>query len=353
MNRKKNYKILTTIVVVIFCIVALGMTIGKTSYQTIQQAIQMKEESEKNTSSKSDEIISTSRGTLTYLEEESSNEVLEGNANVEEEPSFLQVDESQEQADDGTAKATSTFIYQGKEYQILDVDGGDQSGYREANVAVDIGFGDREYWGLTNEYGQLVYVIADEIILQNDDVEPVNESGRYYDDEAYVPGVEDSDLDQGHVIADSLGGVANAYNITPQNSTLNRSGDQAYMEKIIRDAGGCTSFIAKISYANRNTQIPSHYHFEYYLYGKQVVDDFDNVDPSEISEGSNFSEENAISAEDSTFDEIAEVNKIDTNGNGQVSIKEAIAAGYTMPIYSDEWLYKYMTDGDGDGVVGE
>ena len=28
-------------------------------------------------------------------------------------------------------------------------------------------------------------------------------------------------------------------------------------------------------------------------------------------------------------------------------------AGYQMPIYSDHWLYKYMTDGDGDGAVGE
>ena len=37
------------------------------------------------------------------------------------------------------------------------------------------------------------------------------------------------------MIADSLGGVSNAYNITPQNSTLNRHGDQAYMEKAIRE----------------------------------------------------------------------------------------------------------------------
>ena len=57
--------------------------------------------------------------------------------------------------------------------------------------------------------------------------EPVNASGRYCNDEAKVPGVEEPDLDEGHVIADSLGGVSNAYNITPQNSTLNRHGDQA------------------------------------------------------------------------------------------------------------------------------
>ncbi len=46
------------------------------------------------------------------------------------------------------------------------------------------------------------------------------------------------------------------------------------------------------------------------------------------------------------------LDEIDTNANGQVSIAEAEAAGYSMPITSDFWLYKYMTDSDGDGKVG-
>lgn len=102
----------------------------------------------------------------------------------------------------------------------------------------DIGFGDREYWAYTNEFVQLVRVVAAEIILQDDATEPVNSNGRYYDDEANVSGTENSNLDQGHVIADSLGGVSNAYNITPQDSVLNRHGDQAYMERNIVQAGG-------------------------------------------------------------------------------------------------------------------
>lgn len=53
-------------------------------------------------------------------------------------------------------------------YKRIEVDGGDLSGHREPKVAVDIGFGDREYWAFTNEHGQLVRVIADEIILQDD-----------------------------------------------------------------------------------------------------------------------------------------------------------------------------------------
>ena len=48
-----------------------------------------------------------------------------------------------------------------------------------------------------------------------------------------------------------------------------------------------------------------------------------------------------------------DVSKIDTNGNGKVTIAEAKAAGYSMPIHSDHWLYKYMDDRDGDGMVGE
>src|SRR5690606_17400937 len=162
-------------------------------------------------------------------------------------------------------------------YTLMEVDGGDLSGFREPNAVVDIGFGDREYWAFTNKYGQLVRVIADEIILQDDKNEPVLSSGRYYSDEAKVPGVESDVLDEGHVIADSLGGVSNAYNITPQNSTLNRHGDQAYMEKVIRDAGGATNFEAIITYPNTKTQIPSSYQYTYTVKGNKVVDKFDNV----------------------------------------------------------------------------
>ena len=168
-------------------------------------------------------------------------------------------------------------------YRLIEVDGGNLSGYREPNVVVNIGFGDREYYAFTNEYCQLVKVIAKEIILQDDSKEPVNSNGRYYPDEAKVPGVESPNLDEGHVIADSLGGVSNAYNITPQNSTLNRHGDQAYMEKVIRDAGGCTDFVAIITYPNTSTQIPSHYSYTYTINGNVIKDEFDNVNPDEYN----------------------------------------------------------------------
>ena len=77
--------------------------------------------------------------------------------------------------------------------------------------------------------------------------------------------------------------VSNAYNITPQNSTLNRHGDQAYMEKVIRDAGGCSDFEAIITYPDTTTQIPNHYKYTYTILGNVIVDEFDNVNPDDVN----------------------------------------------------------------------
>lgn len=250
------------------------------------------------------------------------------------------------------------------DYKTITVDGGDMSGYRQANVRVDIGFGDREYWGFTNEYGQLVRVIADEIILQDDTTEPVASDGRYYSDEAKVLGVESSTLDEGHVVADSLGGVSNAYNITPQDSVMNRHGDQAYMERTIRDAGGATDFEAIITYPDTETHIPSKYKYTYTVRGNLVVDEFENVNPDEYNEeqGLTSSKSNSSSNSKETVPSSeptsggtsnGDLSTIDTNNNGIVTITEAKEAGFSMPIMKDHWLYEYMRDNDGDGMVGE
>ena len=263
-----------------------------------------------------------------------------------DETDFSKTEDNQDTADTSQTQQTISF----KGYKIIEVDGGDLSGYRQPNVAVNIGFGDRQYWAFTNAHGQLVRVIADEIILQDDSSEPVNSDGRYYNDEAKVPGVESDTLDEGHIIADSLGGVSNAYNITPQDSTLNRHGDQAYMEKVIRDAGGCSDFEAIITYPNTKTQIPSKYKYTYTLRGNTIVDEFNNINPDQYNAASGITGGKTTTSQNN---EEHDISSIDLNGNGQISIKEAKSAGYKMPITKDHWLYKYMTDADGDGMVGE
>ncbi|RDU38928.1 hypothetical protein DRW41_05065 [Neobacillus piezotolerans] len=265
------------------------------------------------------------------------------------------IEETVTKVSEETATQPNNELFPG--YKLIEVDGGDLSGHREPNVVVDIGYGDREYWAFTNEYGQLVRVITAEIILQDDSTEPVLSSGRYYSDEAKVPGVESDALDEGHIIADSLGGVSNAYNITPQDSILNRHGDQAYMEDSIRRAGGATDFEAIITYPNTKTQIPSSYQYTYTLMGNKIVDKFDNLNPDKVNESLGLTDSEAVEgtepAESAGSNTNVDISSVDTNGNGQVTIKEAKDAGFKMPITSDHWLYPYMDDRDNDGMVGE
>ncbi len=250
-------KFLSSLIGILFAVLIFGMTMmpedAKNQQNIATNKIEAKEE-KKIEDSSVDESTEADKETASNLKEKSKKE---------------------------TSSVITEDIFSG--YKLIVVDGGNLSGHREPNVVVDIGFGDREYYAFTNEYGQLVKVIAKEIILQDDSTEPVNSSGRYYQDEAKVPGVESRTLDEGHVIADSLGGVSNAYNITPQNSILNRHGDQAYMEKVIRDAGGCTEFVAIITYPDTTTQIPSHYSYTYTINGNVINDEFDNVNPDEYN----------------------------------------------------------------------
>jgi hypothetical protein len=289
-----------------------------------------------------DDLSDTDRGT-------DQQEVTTVNANKNSDQEETNTTVVNEPVIEETPTQSNNELFSG--YKLIEVDGGDLSGYREPNVVVDIGYGDREYWAFTNEYGQLVRVIADEIILQDDRNEPVESSGRYYSDEAKVPGVVSDVLDEGHIIADSLGGVSNAYNITPQDSTLNRHGDQAYMEEVIRSAGGATNFEAIITYPNAKTQIPSSYQYTYTLMGNEIVDIFENGNPEEINASLGITDSEPSEPTGSNTNE--DISSVDTDGNGQVTIKEAKAAGFSMPITSDHWIYPYMDDRDNDGMVGE
>lgn len=155
---------------------------------------------------------------------------------------------------------------------------------RQKNVVVDIGvdskYANRDYYGYTNKYGQLVRVDAAQIIAQDETYEKVvwGRSGigkelRYCKSEAQVPGSEPPKYDKGHVIADSMGGVANAYNITPQIEEINVTGSQAQMEKMFRVAFAqkktVTDFRMKMSYKNKKTNIPYKYTVTFKIDGKK------------------------------------------------------------------------------------
>ncbi|KIL48605.1 hypothetical protein KP77_22570 [Jeotgalibacillus alimentarius] len=113
-------------------------------------------------------------------------------------------------------------------------------------------------------------------------------------------------------------------------------------------------FKAIITYPDNETQIPSSYQYTYTLMGNVIVDTFDNVNPDEVNESLGLTESEPTESTESTeTDEEGDVSSVDANGNGQVTIQEAKDAGFTMPIMSDHWLYQYMDDRDGDGMVGE
>lgn len=141
------------------------------------------------------------------------------------------------------------------------------SSKRKANVIVDIGYGNRKYYSITNKYKQLIIVWAKQIKLQTSNEAKYN--GRYCKNQANVDITNNKKFDKGHVIADSLGGVSNAYNITPQESNLNRHGKQIQMEKKIIKAlnhnDNVSNFNVNILYPNKDTMIPNYYEFSFQI----------------------------------------------------------------------------------------
>lgn len=137
----------------------------------------------------------------------------------------------------------------------------DFRGTRKANAVVNVGVGNRAYFAHTNSHGQLVKVTANRIVLHTG-------HGRFCKDEANVPGTQSRLYDKGHAIADSLGGVSNAYNITPQNLHVNRRGGAQYkfednIRRAIRSGHRVTNFVYTIFYKTARTQTPYKYHVEY------------------------------------------------------------------------------------------
>lgn len=73
-----------------------------------------------------------------------------------------------------------------------------------------------------------------------------------------------------------------------------------------------------------------------------------NVNPDEANKALIESQKD----QDAAAEPEENISAIYTNGNGQITIAEAKAAGFKMPITRDHWLCKYMDDRDGDGNPG-
>lgn len=164
----------------------------------------------------------------------------------------------------------------------IKVDACDTSGERRRNAKVDIGYDSynikRNYYGYTNNNRQLVYVEAQNLILQTKQEE--HHGNRLCNGQADVKGTELKNYDKGHVIADALGGVSNAYNITPEHSYVNRKGVQYQLERYLinqlQNNHQVTNVKVIISYPDDKTQIPNKYDFSWELDGKQQQVSFEN-----------------------------------------------------------------------------
>lgn len=138
------------------------------------------------------------------------------------------------------------------------------------------------------------------------------------------------------------------YRVTPVFEGDNLVASGAYMEGFsIEDNGEALMFNVYVPNIQPGVEIS-------YADGSSVgpegpsksgtVKDHPSKDKSEGSQGSKVEADSSSSKD---------VSSVDTNGNGTVTIKEAKDAGYSMPVTDDHWLYQYMIDRDGDGMVGE
>lgn len=160
--------------------------------------------------------------------------------------------------------------------QIVTAEACDLSGYRAANAKVDIGYGDREYYGYTNEYSQLVYVQADQLIRQ--DVSETNDENRYCSGQADVDEIG-GDYNRGHAIGDELGGVSNAYNIFPQLESINNgqyNDDEMVLQDVLGSGGSITDVEIAFTYPSSSTNIPSSYTAEYTVNGVPASHSYSN-----------------------------------------------------------------------------
>lgn len=145
------------------------------------------------------------------------------------------------------------------------------------------------------------------------------------------------------------------------------------MEKVIREAGGCTDFVAIITYPNTLTQVPSRYSFTYTIDGNVIHEAFDNVSPDTVQpslkENSStsidrtltilsvglVSEEVVIKNISANAIQLKGYKLISLTGNQVYTFPEyLLGPGKTVTVYSGKgsgdlrWSGSYIWNNDGD-----
>lgn len=91
------------------------------------------------------------------------------------------------------------------------------------------------------------------------------------------------------------------------------------------------------------------YKYTYNLKGDKIVDELNNCNPDEINKMLGLMESKSTNSKKPTSSKKSNDenrSSADTDGNSKVTIKEAKAAGFSMPITSNHWLYRYMQDNE-------
>lgn len=148
--------------------------------------------------------------------------------------------------------------------KLINIDVCSQSIVREPNVKVDIGYGNRAYYGYTNEYGQLVYVTADSLQLQNSNTEQLID-GQYCNTQTNESNTSD-EYNSGHAIGDELGGVSNSYNLFPQLTEMNNGKFkelEQHIESAMYQGSEVTDLRIEISYSSPEDTIPYSYEISF------------------------------------------------------------------------------------------
>jgi len=150
------------------------------------------------------------------------------------------------------------------------------------------------------------------------------------------------------------------YRVTPVFESDNLLASGAYMEGFsIEDNGEEIMFNIYIPNRQPNVEINYADGSSVGPEGPAEEDEVDSYSSREsASDSSSIDSSSEISTPESTPTPESpstggDVSSVDANGNGTVTIQEAKDAGYSMPIESSHWLYEYMRDNDGDGMVGE